>query len=261
MSERFWFLKRCGLFEQLPAQELSLLESRAKVRRFERDSAIYLPGDVADGVLLLSEGRVRICDSTPEGKQLILAFIEPGELFGELSLIDQQPREERAEAALASTVILISGDAIQRVLQSVPALSLGITKLIGFRRRRIERRLKTLLFRSNRERLVHLLLELAEQYGSVRADGILIDIRLSHQDLANIIGSTRETVTVTLGELQGEGMIRIARQSIVLTNAQALGRGVDLDPKRMQSILEGSAESGKNSADERRDPATLGRSL
>src|SRR5262245_45186915 len=84
MSERFWILKRCDLFDRLDADQLSRLESRSRLRRFQRDEAIYLPGDEADGVLLLTEGRVRICDSTPDGKQLLLAFIEPGELFGEL---------------------------------------------------------------------------------------------------------------------------------------------------------------------------------
>lgn len=258
MSERFWFLKRCGLFERLAPQELNLLESHAMVRRFERGSAIYLPGDSADGVMLLSEGRVRICDSTPDGKQLILAFIEPGELFGELALIDAQPREERAEAAIPSTVILIPGDAMQSLLHSAPELSLGITKLIGFRRRRIERRLKTLLFRSNRERLAHLLLELAEQYGKADAAGILIDIKLSHQDLANIIGSTRETVTVTLGEMQGEGIVRLGRQTIVLTDPKRLSKGGDLVPDRVRDIVDAIAKAGRGQPGGLRNPATSG---
>src|SRR5258708_1769559 len=142
MSQRIWFLKRCDLFERLTADQLSQLETRSRVRKYERNSPIYLPGDHADGVLLLLEGRVRICDSTPDGKQAILAFIDPGELFGELALIDAHPREERAEAASPATVVLIPGDAMQRLLETVPGLFLGISKLIGFRRRRLERRLK-----------------------------------------------------------------------------------------------------------------------
>src|SRR5262245_41175236 len=141
MSQRIWFLKRCDLFERLTPEQSRQLESRARVRRYERNCPIYLPGDHSDGVLLLSEGRVRICAFTPDGKQAILDFIEPGELFGELALIDAHPREERAEAASPATVVLIPGDAMRRLLESVPDLFLGITKLIGFRRRRIERRL------------------------------------------------------------------------------------------------------------------------
>lgn len=227
MSERFWILKRCSLFERLSPEQLSYLETQARVRKFPRNSPIYLPGDQADGVLLLSEGRVRICDFTSDGKQAILAFIEPGELFGELALVDSVPREERAEAVTSSTVILFPGDSLRRLVESVPELSLGITRLIGLRRRRIERRLKTLLFRSNRERLAHLLLDLAEQYGQRDGSSIRLGIKLSHQDLANVIGSTRETVTLTLGELQNEDLVRIARQTIVITNIARLAECVE----------------------------------
>ena len=96
-------------------------------------------------------------------------------------------------------MITIPGDRMQRLMESHADVSLGITKMIGLRRRRIERRLKNLLYLSNRERLIYLLLELAEQYGLAGSAGINLGIKLSHQDLANIIGSTRETVTVVLG--------------------------------------------------------------
>jgi CRP-like cAMP-binding protein len=229
MSERIDFLKRCDLFARLTADELSGLEGRSLLRKFARHSPIYVPGDPAEGVVLLTQGRVRICDFTSDGKQVILAFIEPGELFGELALVDASPREERAEAVVASTVMLLPVEALQELLDAVPELSLGITRLIGLRRRRIERRLKTLLFRSNRERLVNLLLDLAEQYGRPGPAGVALDIRLSHQDLASIIGSTREAVTIVLGELRDEGKLTMTRQSIVLTCPGRLAEQVDRD--------------------------------
>ncbi len=107
-----------------------------------------------------------------------------------------------------------------------PNLSLHVTKLMGLSLRRFERRLKSLLFRSNRERVVHLLFDLAEKYGRYGKDGaIIIGIRLSHQELANIIGSTRETVTLVLGELQEEGAIAVSRKEIVLNQ---VGRLADM---------------------------------
>jgi CRP/FNR family cyclic AMP-dependent transcriptional regulator len=101
-------------------------------------------------------------------------------------------------------------------MEESAALALGVTKLIGLRRKRIERRLKSLLFRSNRDRLIHLLLDLAEQYGERTAEGVLLGIKLSHQDLAAVIGATRETVTVLLGELQLDGFLKVSRQRIVI---------------------------------------------
>jgi CRP-like cAMP-binding protein len=171
---------------------------------------------------------VKIGSFTEEGKQTILTFIEPGELFGELALMGSQEREEYAEAVEKSTVILIPNEAIQQLLLSNPHVSLGITKLFGLRRKRVERRLKYLLFRSNRERLIHLLLELAEQYGRQTEGGVELRIKLSHQDLASIIGSTRETVTVVLGELQSEGRLQLGRRKIILTDMACLADSVNV---------------------------------
>lgn len=230
MSEKIWHLKRCDLFQRLSSDELRTVESRARARKFPRQSPIYLPADSADGVLLLTSGRAKLCSIGADGKQAILGFIEPGELFGELAIYQGGQREEYAEAVETSTVLLLPADEMQRLVEAHPDVAVGITKLIGLRRRRIERRLKYLLFRSNRERLVHLLLELAEQYGRHTEAGVLLTIKLSHQDLANIIGSTRETVTVTLGELQAAGHLLLGRRKIVVRNLAQLAASVDVTP-------------------------------
>lgn len=236
MSERLWFLKRCDLFQRLGPERLAALEARCRVRKFPRAAPIYLPSDQADGVLLLADGRVKIGSLTQEGKQTILAFIEPGELFGELSLLGTDKREEYAETVEKSTIILIPQEEMRQLVAENPEVSLGITKLIGLRRQRIERRLKYLLFRSNRERLVHLLLELAEQYGQPAPGGVQLKIKLSHQDLANIIGSTRETVTVVLGELQAEGRLQIGRRKIVLADVGRLADSVGAAAPRLSGV-------------------------
>lgn len=235
MSEKIWHLNRCDLFQQLSPQQLRRLESRARMRSFPRGGLIYLPSDPGSGVLLLATGQAKICTLTDDGKQAILALIEPGELFGELALIEPGDREEYAEAIELSTVILIPTEAIHQLMEERPELSMGVTKLIGLRRRRVERRLKSLLFQSNRQRIVHLLLDLAEQYGYMSPEGIRLRIKLAHQDLANIIGSTRETVTIVLGELQAEGCLRVGRRKIVLTDPQRLAESVNATPPKVAS--------------------------
>ncbi len=232
--EKTWHLKRCDIFQRLTGEQLGRLELRCRTRSFLRKGLIYLPTDPGDGVLLLASGRVKICTITDDGKQAILAFIEPGELFGELAIFEEGEREEYAEACEASTVILIPTDEMRRLVEEHPHVSVGITKLIGLRRRRVERRLKSLLFRSNRERLVHLLLELTEQYGFPVADGVQLRIKLSHQDLANVIGSTRETVTIVLGELQAEGSVRVGRRKIVLTDPKRLAQSFKMPPPKLE---------------------------
>lgn len=252
MTEKYWYLKNCDLFERLSPERLRALESRCRTRKFPRNSPIYLPADHADGVLLMASGRAKICSFTSEGKQSILTFVEPGEMFGELVLFEPGERDEYAEAVVASKVVFIPADEMKQLLEENPSVALGVTRMIGMRRRRIERRLKYLLFHSNRERLAHLLLELAEDYGQESPGGVELSIRLSHQDLASIIGSTRETVTVILGELQAEGLVRLGRRRIAIYDVARLAQSVNGPvPRTIESGSQGptNASSGHSAGD------------
>lgn len=227
MAEKYWDLSNFDLFSQLSPEDVQYLEANSRTRKFKRGEPIYLPSQVADGVLLIAKGRVKICHLTPDGKQSILNFIDSGEIFGELSLLGTAKREEFAEASEATSLVLIPKPVMLTLIGKYPHISLGITKLIGQRRLRIERRLRNLLFRSNRERVIHLLLEMAEKYGQPTDQGLELGIKLSHQELASIIGSTRETVTVMLGHLQSEGKLKIARRKITIFDIDKLRKEVN----------------------------------
>ena len=216
MADRYWVLKDCRLFDRMSPERIRQVESAARMKTFDKGDMVYLPTDAADGVLLLTAGRIRLTSITPEGKQAVLAFIEPGEFFGENAIADDGPREEYAEVVSASTVIYLPAETVREVMRQEPSLAIALTELIVTRRRRVERRLKAHLFRSHRDRLTHLLLELVEQYGRPDREGTLIGIPLSHQDLAGVIGSTRESVTLMLGTLQLEGLLHVGRQRIVV---------------------------------------------
>ena len=228
MAQKIWHLKNCDLFTRLSEQEIEDLESQSLSKKVNRGGSVYIPQDQAEGVFLLVKGRIKICHVTPEGKQSILSFVEPGELFGELSFLQQSDRGEYAEAIESSLVVFIPRNVFNRVVQRHPSISMHILRLIGLRRTRVERRLKHLLFLSNKDRLIHLLLELVEQYGQRAEHEIALGINLSHQDLANLIGSTRESVTLLLGELQTEGLIRTARRRIWVLDLDRLAKSVDV---------------------------------
>lgn len=227
MSDTYWCIKHCDLFSHLSPADIAGLESRSRMRVLKRGEPVYLPHEQADGILLVASGRVKVCHTTPDGKQSILGFVDAGEIFGELSLVSDQPRNEYVETTEKTRLVLLPKRDLQLVLQKYPSIVLGVSKLIGMRRQRIERRLRNLLFRSNRERVIHLLLELTERYGERTDDGIKLGIHLSHQEMASIIGSTRETVTVVLGNLQSEGLLTISRRRLVLKSLDALAREVN----------------------------------
>jgi CRP-like cAMP-binding protein len=217
----------------LTPDQIREVEASCFSREFSRGDVVYLPSDMSDSVLLLARGRVRIYHVTSEGKQAILSFIEPGEMFGELSLFSPHRREEYAETIEKSLIVLMPRDTMHGLMARYPQVSLLLTRLYGLRLRRIERRLKSLLYRSSRDRLVHLLLELAEKYGQQSDAGLWINLRISHQEMASAIGATRETVTITLGELQADGLIQIHRRRIYLQQVDRLSGSVDCGPMQM----------------------------
>ena len=248
MPDSFWFIKNCNIFSLMTSEDIQWLEGHARMRKLRRGEPVFLPNQASEGVLLVAEGRVRICHVTPEGKQSILNFIDRNEIFGELSIFDSSQQNEYAEAAENTTLVWIPKEAMVAVVKKYPEIAFRVTKVIGMRRQRIERRLKNLLFRSNRERIIHLLLELVEKYGRATENGLELSIRLSHQEMAGIIGSTRETVTVVLGQLQSEGLVKIARRRISILNLPALAEEVNesvpavaeaenLNPNMIQKIV------------------------
>lgn len=227
MADSFWYIKNCNLFSQLSAGDIAELEAQSKIRKLKKGEPVYLPHEQADGVLLVAQGRVKICHATPDGKQSILGFVDVGEIFGELAILGGERRDEYVEATEKTTLVLLPQEGLRNVLRKYPDLVLGVTKLMGLRRQRVEKRLRNLLFRSNRERVMHLLLELCEKYGVRSEEGISLNIRLSHQEMASIIGSTRETVTVVLGQLQKEGLLKISRRRVVILNLSRMAQEVN----------------------------------
>ncbi len=224
---KIWYLKRCDLFEKLTPEQAEGIERRSVTRRFAKGEFIYVPGDPCQSVLVVVRGRVKIKGITPDGKEFILAFIDEGEIFGELALVDEAPRSEFAEAADPTELLAIPRDELFRIVESRPDLALQITKLVGLRRRRIESRLRNILFRTNRQRVAGVLLELLESHGERDGPGWLIRLKLTHQEIASLIGATRETVTIVLGQLQLDGLIRVRRRAITVVDREGLSLEAD----------------------------------
>ena len=222
MTGPIWYLKTCELFERLTDAEAERLNRRALVRRFRKKSLVYAPAEAGQTVLVLATGRVKIYDLTPEGRETILAFVEQGELFGELAALDGYPRREFAEAMEDCDVLAIPRDDFLSLLETRADLSLSITKLVGLRRQRIETRLRNILFLPSRPRLIRVLVDLVEMHGERIGTRHVIRFPLSHQDFAGLVGVTRETVTLPLGQLQCDGLIAIERRRVVILDLPRL---------------------------------------
>ncbi|HJZ92321.1 MAG TPA: Crp/Fnr family transcriptional regulator [Gemmataceae bacterium] len=230
MDGPIWYLKRCDLFGRLSEAEADRLNRRARIRRYPRGELIYAPADAGLAVLVLARGRVKIHDLTPNGRETILAFIEEGEIFGEVAVLDGRPRREFAAAVEPSEVLAIPREDFVGLLEVRADLTLSVTRLVGLRRERVEARLRNTLFLSSRGRLAHLLLELIESHGERNGDGHAIRFPLSHQDLAGLIGVSRETVTLTLGQMEADGLVAVERRRVVVRDLARLRRDADRLP-------------------------------
>jgi CRP-like cAMP-binding protein len=226
MKDRIWYLQKCDLLSTLDTEQLRSIERRSQVKRFSAGSPVYLPSQSADSVMLVAQGLVKICHLTDDGKAATLALIATGEMFGELALLDHEQRGEYCEAIDPTTIVRIPRETLKALMRRDLEVTLRITKMVGLRRQRVERRLRNLLFTPTQERLTHLLLDLAEQFGVVGDDGIRLRLRLSHQEIANLIGATRETVTIMLGKLKRAGLVGGRRQAVVIKDVARLASTV-----------------------------------
>jgi CRP/FNR family transcriptional regulator, cyclic AMP receptor protein len=135
MAKNIGYLKQCGVFRHMSLAQLDGLERRCRMRNVPRGKLVYSPGDEANAVYLLASGRIKICALTAEGKQAILMFVDPGELFGELAILETGMREEMAEACEDACVIGIPFDGLQQLMEADAETGLAMVRMISAERR------------------------------------------------------------------------------------------------------------------------------
>jgi CRP/FNR family transcriptional regulator len=222
VKSKIWYLKHFDLFSELPAEDLKFLDQISYMMKFPKKEYIYFPEDPANTIFLLKEGRVKISLLTEKGRELTLAILEPGEVFGELALVDEGNRQTLAEALEDTLICVIKREDFKKLLKKQPDLALKIIKLIGLRRKAIESKIEYLVFRDVPARLAHLLLNLAEEYGVKTSEGIKLRVRLTHQEIGNLIGATRETTTATLNRLKELRLIDFRLRHLIIVDKNKL---------------------------------------
>jgi CRP-like cAMP-binding protein len=222
MPDKHWYLKQINLFSEMTRKEMDRVDEISRMKELKRGEIIYMPEDMSESVYLLKKGRVKISGLSEEGKEVTMDIIGPGEIFGELSLVDKGPRETIAETLDDALLCVISRADFEMLIRNKPELAFKVTKLIGLRRRVIESRLEDLVFRDVSARLARLLLQLAKEYGKDRQESTVIDVKLSQYELANLIGSTRETTSHFLSVFRREELIAMEKRRIVLLNRAGL---------------------------------------
>ena len=212
-NKKFGFLSSNELFRDLSPQEMEELDRITSMTTCDRGRIFYTPGETGEVLFVLKRGRVQIYRLSPDGKKLVIAVLEPDTLFGEMALIGQGMYNTFAEALEPCTLCAMSRRDIEVLVTKFPKIATRLLEIVGRRLMEAETRLESLAFKGIPSRVAALLLRLQREH--------FIEGN-THQDLAEMIGTYRETVTQTLNDFKAQGLIEINRKRIEIRDTARL---------------------------------------
>ena len=211
--------------DALQPDEVAFLHQRGVVRRFPRGTALFHERQVSDRVMLLTEGRVKIASTSEDGRESVLAFRGPGEVLGELSAIDGQPRSAGVTAVDPVEALVMPTADFRAFLERSPRASLWILTRLIARLREADRKRAEFGASDTIGRVAARLVELAADYGKPQPEGgVLIDLPITQEELASWVGSSREGVNQALHTLRGLNWVSTERRAITVLDMEALRR-------------------------------------
>ena len=220
---KLWHLERINLLHNLSEEELKEMDRRTTMKTAEKNEFVYFPKEPSKVLFFLKKGRIKIGRYSDEGKEIIKAILYPGEVFGEMGIIGESERRDFAVAMDNDTrMCTINTDEFREIMNANQYLSLEMTKNIGEKLRNVERRLESLIFKDARERVIDFMLEMAEKYGKQIGVEILVKHDLTHQDIANLTATSRQTVTTVLNDLKDQDLIYMERKRFLIRDLDKL---------------------------------------
>lgn len=219
--DKVWYLRQTRLFDRLGEDDLRQLAQISEMHEYLRGQVILSPTYDPDRIYLVKTGRVKISAYSPGGKEQILALLEPGDLFGELAPT-QPPDEFRIEAFSQSIVCTLQRASFENVIKKTPEVALQVIRVLARRLRAAEKEIEDLALRDVPGRVASLLLRVGEEYGERDDRGIRLAFRLTHKDLAHMVGSTRETVTTIMSRFRDDGLIAVEHKTVIILDRERL---------------------------------------
>jgi CRP/FNR family transcriptional regulator, cyclic AMP receptor protein len=211
------FLASVPMFSGLQRDELLKFAELTRERTYPKGSVILFQGDPGDSLYVLRQGRAKVVLIGEDGREVILGVLEPGAHFGELALIDDQPRSAHVIAMEDSQLLILRREDFRRRVEANPPVAWALLTELSRRLRRADQKIGGLVLLDVPGRISRLLLDL-----SAESDSATIEKPLTHQTIAQMIGASRETVSRAMKEFQEEGLIRVERRRIAVANRDAL---------------------------------------
>lgn len=222
ISDRRIIFRRHPLFTHLPDADVDQLLRYARIERHKAGHTIFLKGSPGHGMMAVLSGQVRISAPSPEGKEIVLNLVGPGEVFGEIALLDGHERTADAVAMNDCELLVLERRDFIPFLERHPEVCIRLMEVLCARLRRTSEQVEDVLFLELPARLAKMLLRLAKEHGHTTAAGQVIDLKLSQRELGNLTGATRESINKQLKEWERDGVLRLEGGAIVVTSASRL---------------------------------------
>lgn len=216
IGDRTMTLKAVPFFTQLNDRELDAIRTLAVEKAYPRTAVVLTEGEMGDSLYMIQTGKVKVFIGDEDGREIILKILGPGDFFGEMSMIDKQPRSASVTTLEASTFHILSHSAFERAVEQAPRIANMVMRVLASRVREADRKIGTLALMDVYGRVASTLLELAV-YNNGK---LMVGEKLSQQDLANMVGASREMVNRILKDLSDRGFITVESKSITIINRE-----------------------------------------
>ena len=216
------FLRRVPLFEGLEQPHLKALAEKTTERSFKKGEVLFFEGEPGDALYIVNTGTVKVYRVAEDGREKTLALLGAGEFFGEMALLDEGPRSAIAETLEPCELYLLHRNDFLATLGENPSIALQIIRVLSLRIRQMNAQIMDIVFRDVRGRVASTLVDLCNRHGVPTPSGKRIDLKLTHQELANLVGTARETVSRILAELQDLHCLTVDGRYLVLKDMKKL---------------------------------------
>lgn len=210
------------LLQGLSPGERETVLSHGRRRVLNRGQTLFSQGTAPEGIYLIESGRIRVFYNAPSGREITLAYWNPGNFVGGPDIFGSSPHSWSGVAVINSSVLQLPGKALRDLVMKIPALGIGLIEGLAFKGKCYSAMAQMLGTRSVTERLAHLLLHLVDTYGIKEPHGILIGAAFTHADLAHMVGATRQWVTMSLKRFQEQGIVVCQKSQIIVCLPDAL---------------------------------------
>jgi CRP-like cAMP-binding protein len=223
LSEKLGLLRELDLFRGLSEQDIEAIGHATTMTHCHPRQVILSPDDPPDRIHIVKKGKVRVYRVTPDGKQLTLDIHDKGTILGDMRLLGQdRVPEAYAETIDAAIICTITPDELRRLIERHPIIGVNIITFLSRRLQEAERELEAMAYQRVGQRLARKLIDLGQRFGVETVRGTLIQARLTQQELAEMIGTTRETLAHTLSDFRRRELLDIAHHEVVIRDAERL---------------------------------------